>query len=78
MKSHCEPDCEPDWERIKRIVADALEAAPDQQGALIVAACRGDARMLAAARALLASYHGATGFLEAGAVLPPPVVPPPP
>ena len=47
------------WQRLKEIVADAIDAPADQRDALVVAACGTDAGLVEEARALIAAAREA-------------------
>ncbi len=53
------------WEKLKQILADALEAEPSARAALIEAACAGDAKLLAEVRELAQAHDDSTGILDA-------------
>ena len=57
-------DSNNDWARVKDLVADALELAPESREAFLSEQCTGDTQMLEQAKELLGSFGAASDFLE--------------
>ncbi len=58
------------WDRVKDLVADALELEPSQREAFVAAACSDDPALAAEARAMLAAARDAGDFLDTPLPLP--------
>jgi serine/threonine protein kinase len=54
----------PNWESLKRIVADALELAPEAREPFLFQSCNGDAAMLEEVRSLVIAYEQADGVID--------------
>ena len=65
-----QPAMTPDaWLRVKAIVQEALERAPDARTVFVADACRDDASLRREVESLLAAHDRAGAFIEAPASL---------
>lgn len=63
-------DSPSDWQKLKDLVADALERAPSERRAFLEAHTDGSESLLERAEGLLAAFESADGFLETSVVSP--------
>src|SRR5215207_10916723 len=52
------------WERVRKVFADAMRQKPEDRAKFANAACRGDETLLCEVQSLLSSLHAAGSFME--------------